>query len=366
MPVSLVNALEVAFGLLLVCVLLLDVFQTVVVPRRAPPNRLSAIFLRLSWRLWCTVGGRLGHTGRRESLLASFGSLAVILLLTVWVVGLIAGYGLIFHGLRDQLEPVPESVGTAFYFAGTALLTLGFGEIVAVGGAARVLALFAAASGLGLIAIVITLLFTLYGSFQRREVAVVLLEATAGAPPSGVSLLESYARAGLLADLPRLFADWQAWSAEVLDSHLAYPMLAYFRSSHTNDAWVSSLGAVMDAATLVRTTVANGPVGWATLCQAVGGHCAEDLVLYFGLPDLRMIGVEYAEFLEARHRLAAAGFELIEAEEAWEDFARLRSAYAGRINALARYFATPPAQWIGDRSPYSPRGLAQALHTHRE
>ena len=194
-------------------------------------------------------------------------------------------------------------------------------------------------------------MFTIYGSFQRREVAVVVLEAGAGAPPSGVTLLETYALGGILDDLPRVFADWQAWAAEVLDSHLAYPILAYFRSSHDNDSWISSLGAVMDAATLILTTIDGGPKGWAKLSRAVGNHCLEDLVSYFRLPVEAEVGVERSEFDAARRRLERAGFALRDADEAWASFARLRAEYAGRVNALAHYWATPPAQWIGDRSP---------------
>src|SRR5439155_22402868 len=118
----------------------------------------------------------------------------------------------------------PESRGTALHFGGTSLFAIGFGDIVPTSGLARLTALAAAATGLGIIALVITFLFTLYASFQRREVAVVVLQAGAGAPPSGVTLLETYAVGGIVEDLPRVFADWQAWAAEVLDSHLAYPL----------------------------------------------------------------------------------------------------------------------------------------------
>jgi hypothetical protein len=258
---------------------------------------------------------------------------------------------LLLDALRDQVRPQPETLDAALYFAGTALLTLGFGDFVAMGVLARMITLAAAATGLGVFAVVITLLFTLFGSFQRREVAVVVLEAGAGAPPSGVTLLETYAMAGILGDLSQVFREWQAWSAEVLDSHLAYPILAYFRSSHDNDSWISSLGAVMDAATLVLTTIEDGPKGWAKLSRAVGGHCIEDLALYFGLQVQPELGVERAEFEEARDRLARAGFRLQDADKSWASFSRMRLEYAGRINALARYWATPPAQWIGDRSP---------------
>src|SRR5207249_11378020 len=144
----------------------------------------------------------------------------------------------------------------------------------------------------GIFAAVITLLFTLYGSFQRREIAVVVLEAGAGAPPSGVTLLETYATAGILDQLPHVFQDWQAWAAEVLDSHLAYPILAYFRSSHDNDSWVSALGAVLDATTLILTTVVDGPRGPAKMTFAMGTHLVEDLSRFFRIAKDHDPGVE--------------------------------------------------------------------------
>jgi hypothetical protein len=355
MPSMLGPLLEGILGGLLVASILFDVFLTVVVPRRAPNIgrrlRLSGYLVPGLWRWWRWVGLGLSATERREGFLGTFGALSVILLLAAWVTGLMIGYGLLFDSVADQLHPASDHFGASLYFAGVSLLTIGFGDIVPVGGSARLIALIAAANGLGLIALVITLLFTLYGSFQRREVAVVVLEAGAGAPPSGVTLLETYALAGILDDLPGVFREWQSWAAEVLDSHIAYPILAYFRSSHDNDSWISSLGAVMDASTLVLTTVKGGPKGWAKLSRAVGGHCLEDLVNYFGLPHEPEVGVEREEFEEARRRLAKAGFELEDADQAWAHFSRLRQSYAGRVNALARYWATPPAQWIGDRSP---------------
>jgi Ion channel len=355
MPLLMSEVIEGIAGGLLVAVVLIDVFLTVVVPRRAPDSgrrlRFSVYLVPGLWQLWRWVGWRMLSAARREAFLGLYGSLIVIVMLATWVAGLVVGYGLLLDALRAQLRPEPENFSASLYFAGTSLLTLGFGDVVATGGFARLVALVAAATGLGLFALCITLLFTLYGSFQRREVAVVVLESGAGAPPSGVTLLETYAQAGILDDLPQLFRDWQSWAAEVLDSHLAYPILAYFRSSHDNDSWISSLGAVMDASTLVLTTIKDGPKGWAKLSRSVGGHCLEDLVAYFRLPSEPQVGVERAEFDEARRRLERAGFVLEDADRSWESFARLRQEYAGRVNALALYWATPPAQWIGDRSP---------------
>jgi len=360
--VSLLGPLEGVLGLLVVGSVLLDIFYAVVVPRRAPrTTRLSSYVTRWLWRAWVWAGTRLQESGRREGFLGSYGSATVMVLLVGWLAILMVGFGLMLDSLKAQLRPEPESLTSSIYFAGEAMLTIGFGDVVAVEQPARLITLAAGATGLGVFAVVLTFLFSIYGSFQRREVAVVVLEAGAGAPPSGVTLLETYALAGIMADLPRLFEDWQAWAAEVLDSHLAYPILAYFRSSHDNDSWISALGAVMDAATLVLTTLDGGPKGWAKLTQTVGGHCLEDMAQYFRLPDPRDDPfVDRSEFDEACRRLAAAGLALRPTDEAWARFSHLRSTYAGRVNALAAYFASPPAQWIGDRSPLREPGAHRA------
>jgi hypothetical protein len=298
-------------------------------------------------------------------LLGSFGPFVVLAMLFMWVMLLLLGYALILDSMRDEIRPTPPGFGTSLYYAATSMFTIGYGDFVATRVGARVVSITAGATGLGMFALVITFLYSLTQAFQRREIIVVTLEAGAGAPPSGVTLLETYALAGLTADLGRAFERWQEWAAEILDSHLAYPPLAYFRSSHDNDSWISSLGALMDAATLVLTTVqeADGHLnperaplprsvkGWAKMARSVGGHCIEDMVLYFRLPDGRDVGVEREEFRTACARLERAGYRLRPEEEAWEAFRRVRAEYAFRINSLATYWASPPAQWIGDRSP---------------
>jgi len=354
------HGVEALGGALLVLAALRDLFQSVVTPRPASGGaRLGRFAIVGLWRPWRWTALRLRHVGRREGMLGSFGPISVLVALMMWLVVLVLGYALLLDAMQDQVRPRPAGFGTSLYFAATALLTVGFGDIVATGGPARFVALTAGANGLGVFAVVITFLYSLFAAFQRREVQVVTLEAAAGAPPSGVSLLESYALAGILSDLPRMFERWQNWAAEVLDSHLAYPFLAYFRSSHDNDSWIGSLGAVMDAATLVLTTIDTGATtgappglrGWAKLSRSVGGHCIEDLVISFRLDGERYVGVELDEYREARARLARVGYALRPEAEAWEAFQRLRSEYAGRVNALAGYWASPPAQWIGDRSP---------------
>jgi Ion channel len=350
--------LQGALGVLVILATLVDVFQSVVTPRPVAGRlRLSRYATRALWAASRWLALRMGNPRRRESLLGSFGPAIVLVYLLIWLSFLIVGYGLLFNALADQVRPHPGGLASSMYFAGTSLFTIGFGDYVGTTPVTRLLSLVSAASGLGVLALVVTFLFSLYGAFQRREVAVVTLEASAGAPPSGLTLLETYAAAGIVQELPALFRRWQEAAAEILDSHLAYPVLAYFRSSHDNDSWISSLGAVMDATTLVLTTidgtsspVTQGVKGWAKLSRAVLGHCIEDMVIYFGLPDERDAGVEEADYHEARERLALAGYRLRPETEGWEAFRRMRAEYAGRINALAIYWASPPAQWIGDRA----------------
>jgi hypothetical protein len=354
------RALEGLAGAAIVLIVLRDVFQTVVTPRPVSGRwRLSRVAPLGLWRPWRWTALRMPSVRAREATLGSFGPLAVLIALVTWVLLLVLGYGLLLDAMRDQVRPRLPDFGASLYFSGTSLLTLGFGDFVATSGPTRFVALTAGATGLGMFAVVITFLFSLFAAFQRREVAVVTLEAAASAPPSGVTLLESYALTNLLGDLPRTLERWQLWAAEVLDSHLAYPVLAYFRSSHDNDSWISSLGAVMDAATLLLTTIdlsatPGAPVslhGWAKLARSVGGHCIEDLVLFFNLDGDHDVGVELVEYQRARDRLQRAGYALKPEADGWEAFQRLRSEYSERVNALARHWASPPAQWIGDRSP---------------
>jgi len=350
--VTAAQAIEIACGVAVVIVVLFDVFTSVVVPRPVRSGlRISAYMLRATWRVWRAAGLRMDPPQRRDSFLGLFASLAVMVILVVWENGLIVGFGLFFYGLRSEVHPALHNFGQALYFAGTSLLTIGFGDFVPSGGLTRFAAVVAGTSGLATLAIVLTFLFALFGSFQRRELFVVTLDARGGAPASGLALLETHAQLKLVDDLPRLFIQGQAWAAEVLDNHLAYPILAYFRSSHVDVSWLSALGAVLDAATIVISTIDAVPKGQAVLMHSVGSHLTHDLAKYFGFDNDNAAGVELQEYREARQRLGAAGFALLPEADGWVAFQRLRAQYASALNGMAQYWAITPAQWIGDRSP---------------
>src|SRR3989449_5478583 len=348
---SMLRSPEIILGIIVVGYILNDVFQSVVVPRPTPARyRLTRWIVRPGWRAWRTIGLRARSTAERERVLGIYAPLVVVVLLVLWLFGLVLGFGLIFDGLRAQLHPLVQDFPTALYFGGTSVLTIGFGDVVPMSGLTRMLALIAGGTGLGTIALAISFLFSLYGSFQRREILIVTLDAPARAPPPRVNLLETMNKPYIVDDLPPPFPGWEKWAAEVLDSHLAYPVLAYFRSSHDNESWVSALGAVLDATTLILTTVVDGPRGPAKMMFAMGTHLVEDLSRFFRIARDHDPGVERYEFDQARERLAAAGWALLGAEEAWGAFSRLRTQYAVPLNNMAKWGAAPPPQWDGERS----------------
>lgn len=357
---------ELFCGIVLVAIVLYDVFETVVVPRKTGRRfRMAPLVTVFAWPIWRRIGLRLQPAWRREDFLATFAPLIIIVLLVTWVSALIFGFGLMLHALEEEIRPRSIGYQTSFYLAGTSLFTLGFADVIPVGPLARIVALVAGASGLAVVALVISLVFNLFASFARREVLVLLLDARAGVPPSGVMLLETFARHDVLDELAPLFARYEIWTAEMLDSHLAFPLLPFFRSSHDGQSWVSALGAVLDAATLLGTTTTRESAGdqgpmrqaraAAAMMYSVGCHALIDLT-QMRMPRAALEtergqpGIERSEFEAACQRLNDAGFATDCSEASWLAFSDRRSVYAVRLNMLATFFASPPTQWIGDRS----------------
>jgi hypothetical protein len=337
-------------GTALVVLTLLDIFQTVLVPRPTGRRwRPSAFLSRWLWRFWGWNSERLVALESREDFLGAFGPFMLVTLLVFWIAVLIIGYGFMFYAIRDQIRPLP-SLGEAIYFAGTSLLTVGYGDVTPVGAPARVLAIFAGASGLGAFAIITAFLFAIFGAYQQRESFVVMFSNRAGLPPSGVHLLETFAELDNVDGLVTTFRESQHWIAQILETHLAYPILVYFRSTHDEISWIATMGTILDASTLAITTLDIPRKGEATIVNRLGRHFVDDFSRYFRLPSAAMVGIERSEFDRAYDRLADVEIPLREREQAWRDFGEMRSTYAIQLNLVARYWRIPPSQWIGDRS----------------
>jgi hypothetical protein len=336
-------------GILILLWTLLDVFRTLVMPRAARGRiRLSRILPRTLWRPWRWVGVRQRTAVGRERLLATAGPFFFFLLLVGWVSLALLGFSLILwspafvHGMGTGV-----SFGDALYASGDSLFTLGVTGVAT--GWTRAVVVLAGATGLGLFAVVIAYLPVLYQAFNRREVGVLLLDARAGSPPSGPELLHRMGSAATTSSLPELFADWERWAADVLETHMSYPLLTLFRSPHDNTSWVTALGSVLDAATLLLTTVEDEPDEHARLMYGTGVHAVEDLFYYLRL-DEREAVIQRDEFEDVLQDMKDEGFSIRPIDDAFARFTEKRAKYAPRLDAIAVLLAAPPALWIGDRS----------------
>src|SRR5438093_3684804 len=347
------EVLAMVGGVILLAVTFYDLFQTVVLPRPAVRKyQLARIVVRPMWFVWKWVALRSTRVERSEGRMAAFAPIALIMLVLIWATALVVGYALLEYGVRDEFEPLMADFPEAIYVSAATLVPLAFGDIIPTQGIARFIIVLESANGVAFGAASITLLFELYGSFRAREEAVVALDALAGAPASAVQLLETAAKPGMDDILTNTFEEWRKWSAMVLESHLAYPLLLYFRSSHDNEAWINSFGAVMDASTLIMSSMEDGEefTGAAKLMMTVGNHLIEDTAWVFNIQSESDPIIEREEYVTAVARLRAAGYDMRDGEEHWQKFAKLRGKYAFVLNRMAQWLATPPAPWVGDRS----------------
>jgi Ion channel len=349
---TLVSAAALVGGVALLLGTFYDLFQSVVLPRPAVRKfALTRFLVPPLWRIWRWVARRSSRIDRSESRMAAFAPVSLILLTLIWGAMLVLGYALIIYGVRSEFHPSVVDFPDAFYVSATTLVPLSYGDFVPEVGWARLLIVAESANGVAYGALMITLLFELYGSFRTREEAVVALDALAGAPASGLQLLETAAEKKMRSQLEATFEEWRKWSAMVLESHLAYPLLVYFRSSHDNEAWINSFGAVMDAASLVLSSMdGDESAGSAKLMLTVGSHMVEDLSYVFRLRNTGEPIVERDEYVAAIERLRAVGYNALDGEEHWRRFAATRSKYASVLSEMAQWLATPPAPWVGDRS----------------
>ncbi len=245
--------LAVFCGVALLVVLLQDAFEVMLLPRRISRRwRLSGIYFRRGWNVWSWVARLSPEGAGRERFLAIFGPLSLTLLFAFWATGLIAAFGLLQWAAQQSGGLKPASpVSEQVYLSGVTFFTLGYGDVVPKTAWSRILAVVEAGMGFGFIAIVIGYLPVLYQLFSRREAHVIQLDGRAGSPPTAATMLRRHAESDGLDKLDDLLRSWEIWGAELLESHLSYPMLAYYRSQHDDQSWLASLAAIMDICTLI-------------------------------------------------------------------------------------------------------------------
>lgn len=342
-------------GIAIIWVVLLDAFETVVLPRRVLRNfRLTAYFYRRTWIPWRRIARHIKKPSRQHNFLAYFGPLSLFLLLAVWASGLIFGFALLQQGIggHEQLNRERINFGKLLYHSGETFFTLGYGDIVPMTPAARALSVIEAGMGFAFLGVVIGYLPVVYAAFSRREIQISVLDARAGSPPSAAELLIRLAGrtedAGVEQSvLDEVLRDWERWSAELLESQISYPVLAYFRSQHSNQSWLGALTTMLDVSSLVLTGIEGVHPGQAKVTFAMARHAAVDLGQVVNakydaawpdrLPD--------EEFEQLRTALEQSGLRLKSDEAARAKLARLRNLYEPYVHATARQLMLTLPPW---------------------
>jgi len=272
----LLQGFAIIVGLGLIGVTLVDGFCTVVLPRRVRRAfRLTGAFYRFTWSLFAAAGRRIGNGARREEYLSVYGPLSFLTLLVCWALFLIAGFGLLQWAAAPSMRL--EELASAIYTSASALFMLT--ADVHQNTFSRWLVTIEAGVGFGFLGLVVGYLPVLYQSYSSREVRISLLDARAGSPPSAGELVLRQSKNP--DKVEKQLADWEEWMAELLEEHLSYPMLAYFRSQHQNQSWLAALTAMLDATVLVALGSDGDLKRQAQLTFAIGRHALVDLATVF-------------------------------------------------------------------------------------
>jgi hypothetical protein len=342
--------LTAVLGALLALVILWDAFQTIVLSRRVSRRfRPTRAFYRMLWTPWRAVARRVADENRRENLLTVFGPLSLILLTAVWAFGLVFAFGLLHWGLGSPMR-APDGAsgfGIDVYMSGTTFFTLGLGDVTPQTPLARALTVLEGGMGFGFLALVIGYVPLISQAYSRREVSISMLDARAGSPPTAAQLLRRHFHDGG-EDLRGLLRDWEGWSAELLESHISFPLLSYFRSQHDKQSWVAALTTILDVCALVVACIDDAPQATARLTFGMARHAVADLYAIFHLspvsPAVDRLPRPEAERLEAF--LAEAGLRLRTDAASMANFLALRARYEPLVQSLSSFLLMPLPEWI--------------------
>jgi len=333
-------------GTLLILTVLWEAFESVVLPRRVLRRfRFTRLYYRATWFPWRALGRLIHRPNRREGFLSIFGPFSLLLLFGVWAALLIVGFGFLYYSAAAARPPA-FPLQTCMYLSGTTFFTLGIGDVTPHTGVERVMAVTESGLGFGYLALVLSYLPVIYQAFSRREVSIVLLDARAGSPPTAGELLRRNGPDGGEA-LERLMRDWERWSAEILESHISYPVVSYFRSQHNNESWLGALTAILDSTALIVSSIDSPAARQAKLTFAMCRHTVADLAQIFQRPPRSTRDrLPPAEYDRLRASLSQAGIQLRDTPESREKLKTLRAMYEPYVEALADHLSVALPPWI--------------------
>jgi hypothetical protein len=360
----------------------LDAFQTIILPRR-PTGRfqITRIFFIATWTPWVMMAERASNKKVREQIYSVYGPLSLLLLLLLWALLLISGFAMFYFSMRspfgDALMGHSTSAwaqfGTDLYVSGTTLFTLGLGDVVPHRLLARGLIIFESGVGLGFVALVIGYLPVLYQAFSHREVSVALLDARAGSPPNAGELLRRHAFEGGQEALSALLAEWERWSAEILESHISYPILCYYRSQHDNQSWLSALVSILDTCALLISVVEGTPSRQAQLTFVMARHALIDLGHVFHIEELRawqrqseLDRLPPKDFYRLCEALGDNHLRLCGDPAAAKRLNTIRALYEPYAFALSEYLRMPLPVWVAPPKENDQWSVLTRLRTDAE
>jgi hypothetical protein len=343
---------------------LLDAFQTIILPRRASGRfRLTGIFYAVTWRPWAFFARRFRNPRRRETAFSYYGPLSLIFLLVVWAGAMVVGFAMVFYALGSPFSDSTQGPGfrSDLYVSGTTIFTLGLGDVTPRSPWARELIILEAGTGLGFLAVVMGYFPVLYSAFSRREVNISLLDARAGSPPTAAEMLRRHSYKGAEHALTLLLEEWERWSAELLESHISYPLLCYFRSQHNNQSWLSALTAVLDTSALLIAGVQGHEARQAQLTFAMARHALVDLAQIFTLSPVNQAPdrLPPERYEQLYNLLCQSGVSVCRDGDSMARLREMRALYEGYAEALSEYLTMPLPPWIADQ-PHKDNWLAVA------
>ena len=327
-----------------------DGYETIVSPRRVTRKaRLARFFYRFTWIYWSKIVNRLASSSSREAFFSVYGPISLIVLMSIWAGSLIFGFG-ILHWACGSVSGPEDGIRrfvADLYFSGTTFFTLGLGDVAAKTLSGRALTVFEAGLGFGFLAMIISHLPALNQSFAARETSISMLDARAGSPPTAAEILRRHSHGRGVEDLRELLFNWERWSAELLESHLSYPVLAYYRSQHENQSWLSSLTAILDVSAVLMAGRETHCETQARLTFAMARHTVVDLAIVFNLPPEngfpdRLLVEDIAALDEV---LAKKPFHRENMEPIEQTLAELREMYEPYVASLADYFCLVMPKW---------------------
>lgn len=343
-PPHVLALLTVILACTLVVFVLIDAFETIVIARRTQRTiRITRAFYKFTWAAFCALALRIRSGRKREHFLAIYGPTSLVLLLGCWVIGLIIAFALLHWAAGLRFSPDRADFLTDCYFSAATLVTLAPNE--PWNASSKFLSVIEAGTGLSLFGLVIGYLPVLYQSYSDREVRISLLDARAGSPPTAAELIR---RQGINpAKLEKQLSQWEQWAAELLETHLSYPMLAYFRSQHTNQSWIAALTSIIDASAIAILASDTDLKHQAELTFAMGRHALVDLATIFKTapkPDDQRLSTE--TFLQLTHMIAGLTTALQPDRLSLDKLNQLREMYEPFANALGRHFLMALPSWV--------------------